>query len=396
MDTPSDDLTKPLGQTKRGPRPPLRVARMAKATLSVAAVGLLAAFVGAALYGDPQGGRPVARTEIAAAPAPTPAGRGAPDAAPATGRRDAGRVEEESGVQVVRGGGVSAPPSIVVQVPQASPTPPRALDQRLAEASRFGTLPRIGPDGSKAIDVYARPVVHFPDGRPALGRIAIVVGGLGLGRSATDEAIARLPPAISLAFAPYGSELERDGDRARQAGHEILLQIPMEPFDYPDSDPGPRTLTVNAKPVENLENLRWAMGRLPGYVGLMNYMGGKLTADDKALAPILREAEQRGLGFLDDGSSSRSRVATVGGDLRLARADLVLDATPRAELIDKALQQLEAVATSSGRIAVATASALPVTTERIAQWSRGLEARGILLVPASAAMAQRRRDSASR
>ena len=30
--------------------------------------------------------------------------------------------------------------------------------------------------------------------------------------------------------------------RAREAGHEVLLEVPMEPFDYPDNDPGPQTL----------------------------------------------------------------------------------------------------------------------------------------------------------
>lgn len=392
----SDDLTKPLGQTgptRRWPRPSAKAVKAAGLCL---AVGLAGTFAGAALYGDPNGGRPVARTDItppSASPSPPPppaAGRG-----PEPERRDAGGVEQDSGVQVVRGGGAAPPPSIVVQVPQAARGLSRAPDPRLAESTRFGVLPRVGADGAKAIDVYARPVAHLPDGRPVLGRIAIVVGGLGLSRNATDEAIAKLPPAVSVAFAPYGTELDRDADRARQAGHEILVQVPMEPFDYPDSDPGPRTLTVTAKPAENAENLRWAMGRLPGYVALMNYMGGKLTADDKALGPVLREAEQRGVGFLDDGSSSRSRVTAIAGETRVARADLVIDATPRADAIDGTLRQIETLA-ASGRPVIATASALPVTIDRIAQWAASLEARGILLVPVSAAMTPRRRDSASR
>ena len=35
-------------------------------------------------------------------------------------------------------------------------------------------------------------------------------------------------------------------ERARAQRHEILLQVPMEPFDYPDNDPGPHTLTTRA------------------------------------------------------------------------------------------------------------------------------------------------------
>jgi polysaccharide deacetylase 2 family uncharacterized protein YibQ len=396
VDGASDDLTRPLGRNRPQRRAPLRLARAGRIVLVVAAIGMLGAVGGTAIYGDPRGGRPVARTEISASPPPaasSPAAERAAEAGPS--RRDAGRVEQDSGVQVVRGGGAAAPSAIVVEVPLDSRAQPRGPDPRLTERTRSGILPRIGPDGARAIDVYSRPVAELPDGRPALGRIAIVVGGLGLSRTSTDEAIARLPPAVSLAFAPYGAELERDSARARQAGHELLVQIPMEPFDYPDSDPGPRTLTVNAKPAENMENLRWALGRFPGYVAIMNYMGGRLTSDDKALGPILREAEQRGLGILDDGSSSRSRVAANAGEARIARGDLVIDAVPRADMIDKALERLESIATS-GRTAVATASALPVTIDRLAAWSNSLEMRGILLVPVSAAMTSRRRDSASR
>jgi polysaccharide deacetylase 2 family uncharacterized protein YibQ len=396
VDAASDHLTKPLGQDRPAKRSFARVATAGWALVGACAVAIVTVVVGAALYGDPNGGRPFARTDIAATPpAPEPA-TAQRESAPETGRRDASRLEQESGVHVVRGNGTSAPTSIVVEVPQGTRGLAASPDPRLAEGSRFGILPRIGADGARAIDVYARAADNLPDGRPALGRIAIVVGGLGLSRNATDEAIAKLPPAISLAFAPYGSELGRDGERARQAGHETLLQVPMEPFDYPDSDPGPRTLTVSARPAENGENLRWAMGRFTGYVAVMNYMGGKVTADDKTLSTILRDVDQRGLGFLDDGSSSRSRVTTVAGDARVARADLVIDGTPRADVIDRSLKQLETIATTSGRTAVATASALPVTIDRIAQWAASLEARGLLLVPVSTTMAPRRRDSASR
>ena len=210
--------------------------------------------------------------------------------------------------------------------------------------------------------------------------------GLGIGQSATANAIDKLPAPVTLAFAPYGGDLERQVARAREAGHEVMLQVPMEPFDYPDNDPGPHTLMAQGKPAENLDRLHWAMSRFPGYVGLVNFMGGRLTADEAALAPILREVGARGLGFLDDGSSARSQVAAVAARLRVPglRADLVLDGVPRSDQIDRELARLEEIATKRG-LAVATASALPLTVERIARWSRELESRNILLVPVSTA-----------
>jgi polysaccharide deacetylase 2 family uncharacterized protein YibQ len=137
------------------------------------------------------------------------------------------------------------------------------------------------------------------------------------------------------------------------------------------------------------------MGRLTGYIGLMNYMGGKLTSESQALAPILRETGARGLGFLDDGSSSRSVVTSFKGETSVARAELVIDASSRPDAIDRALERLEAAARSGG-IAIGTATALPLSVERIARWAKGLEARGVLLVPVSAGLRNASREGAGR
>jgi hypothetical protein len=165
----------------------------------------------------------------------------------------------------------------------------------------------------------------------------------------------------------------------------------MEPFDYPDSDPGPHTLTTSAPRADNIEHLRWAMGRITGYVGIMNYMGAKLTADAPALTPIVKEVSSRGLVMLDDGSSSRSVLSSIATDGTAARADVVLDAVARPDAVDKALHTLEAAALSKG-FALGTASALPVTLDRLEAWARKLESRGILLVPASSGFGRGARE----
>ena len=71
---------------------------------------------------------------------------------------------------------------------------------------------------------------------------------------------------------PYGAEVERLAALARSEGHEILLQVPMEPFNYPDNDPGPQTLLTSLTPEQNLERLYWLMSRMQGYVGLAEAM----------------------------------------------------------------------------------------------------------------------------
>src|SRR4029077_8735712 len=92
----------------------------------------------------------------------------------------------------------------------------------------------------------------------------------------------------------------------RAGGHETVLQAPMEGFANPAADPGPHTLTTSASAAENFDSLQWLMGRFVGYVAVANTFGGKFTADQHAISPVLSEIAARGVGYLDDGSSPRS------------------------------------------------------------------------------------------
>ncbi len=299
-------------------------------------------------------------------------------AAPASQRH---QMEEEAGVRVVRPGS-EAPNSVVIRVPDAPAIRLAAApDRRLVERHRHGSLPKIGEDGTRPAQLYARPLPQLPEGP----RIAILVGGLGISANMTAEAIQRLPGEVSFAFAPYGSELERQAGRARADGHEIFIQAPMEPFDYPDNDPGPHTLTATASAEENLDRLRWVMARLPGYVGVVNFMGARFASSEQGLVPVVQEISQRGLLLVDDGSSGRSLMLQTAAALRAPalRADIVLDAAPRGEAIDRELARLEQLARERG-LAFATASALPPTVDRLQRWAGTLAAKGIRLVPVSA------------
>jgi polysaccharide deacetylase 2 family uncharacterized protein YibQ len=262
---------------------------------------------------------------------------------------------------------------------------PRA-DQRFAEASRNGPIPRIAPDGTRPSEAFAQPVKTIAD-HPNAPRIAIVVAGLGISAIGTSDALAKLPGPVTLAFAPYGADLDRIAARAREGGHELLLQVPMEPFDYPDNDPGPQTLLTSLNAEQNVERLHWLMSRLQGYVGIANYMGGRFTATEGALVPVLREAAKRGLIYVEDGTSPRSLAGQLAGanNLPYARADLMIDAVPSSGEIDRALGRLEKTARERS-LAIGVASALPASIERIALWAKAAESHGILLVPISAAV----------
>jgi uncharacterized protein len=173
--------------------------------------------------------------------------------------------------------------------------------------------------------------------------------------------------------------------KARSLGHELLLQVPMEPFDYPDNDPGPQTLVTAMTPEQNIERVQWAMGRFQGYVGVSNQMGARFTASESSFSPIMREIGRRGLIYVDDGSSPRSVAGQIAGSAAsgFVRANLALDAVPTPGEIDKALAKLEGLARQNGK-AVGFAAAGPMTIDRIVRWAKTVEGRGFALVPITA------------
>jgi polysaccharide deacetylase 2 family uncharacterized protein YibQ len=231
------------------------------------------------------------------------------------------------------------------------------------------------------MDVYARPADRS-DPRP---KIAMIVGGLGLGEAVTQAAIDRLPAGVTLAVTPYGSSLQGLVSTARAKGHEILLEVPMEPFDYPDNDPGQDTLLTGAAAAENPSRLRRVMGRVTGYAGLVNSQGAKFLSHSDDVRFLLSEAERRGLYFVDNGQSEQSvaRETAQAAGAAFVRADQQVDRNPTREAIDRELAALEDLAKQRGA-AVGIAAAFPVTIDRVGAWADALEEKGLALVPVSA------------
>lgn len=241
-----------------------------------------------------------------------------------------------------------------------------------------GPLPIIAQDGRTPAQVYARP--FHANGRP---KVSLVIGGLGLNARATRQAIETLRPEITLSFVVYAEGLQGWIDSARAHGHEVLLETPMEPENYPDNDPGPYTLMADGQPPETAKRLEWILSRATGYFGLTNYLGSRFLATDTAYDAFASAVRGRGLAFVDDGSAARR-----GGGLPRATAERVIDDKLSGPAIDQQLLALEAGALQRGQ-ALGSGFAYPVTLEKVAQWANEVEQRGYQLAPASALTAKR-------
>ena len=264
------------------------------------------------------------------------------------------------------------------------PLKPAPVDM-VTETGPQGPLPKISDHGKKPFDVYSQvtPLAVTASARP---KITILLGGMGLNARLTDKAIKDLPGDISFAFAPYGDNLQAQVNKARARGHEVMLQVPMEPIGYPGNNPGPNTLLSDAPADKNLASLQWLMSRFSGYCGIANYMGARLLVSEDALTPLMQEINMRGLVYFEDATVNLTLSPKVVQNLRLPmqHATMVIDADPTAPAIAEALDKLEQEAVSSGS-AIATGSGLEVTIDTLAEWAKSLQDKGILLVPVSAA-----------
>ena len=389
-----DDLNAPLGQHKdKQDAPRSRLLGVPQLLAALLATSGVVVAVWAAFVNDPLGGQPVAVVPTHPAAGATAKTEGGSEAshrhdgaaggpAAATATVDLKVPPGATTVTIIDGSNGKRQQVIVPGKPDKHSSLAPA-DQKLLEATRHGPVPVIAKDGTRPSTAYARPRVLPPD-KKDFPRIAVIVGGIGVSADGTADATAKLPAPVTFALSPYGADLPMLAEHARAADHELLLQIPMEPFDYPDNDPGPETLLTSLSATQNIDRMHWLMSRFQGYVGVMSFMGARFTSSEKALKPVLHDAAARGLIYVDDGASSRSTAGqlAVAQSMPFAKADVVIDAVPTPTEIDHALARLEMAARDNG-VAVGLATAEPATVKRIAAWAKSVESRGFVLVPIS-------------
>lgn len=244
-------------------------------------------------------------------------------------------VEIQNGVKIVRLNPAASSASVTMPVGSALPTPlARAPDPRVSERSPDGTLPRIGKDGSRPSNVYARPAQASE-----VPKVALVVLGAGRDQLGSAEAARRLPGEIDFALPPDTPDGATQVAEMRRGGREVVLDLGA------GIAPG---------------SLLKAMATWSGYVGLRVPAG----ADDAML-----QARDRGLVVTGPvGSESGVNVVTDAAD-------------PVA--LAAALNRLAAIARAKGA-AVGWVENAIAGRDTLAQSVTLLSAQGVALVPLSA------------
>ena len=230
-------------------------------------------------------------------------------------------------------------------------------------------------------------VVHGPSlGRPM---VAVIIDDMGLDRQRSARAI-QLPGPLTMSFMTYARSLQRQAAAARDAGHEIMIHVPMEP-DNANAYAGPKAIKRDLSDKELARRIDWALGRLKNYVGINNHMGSRFTTYGPGMALVLAEVKRRGLLFIDSRTGPNSVGASVARRLSVpfARRDIFLDDDPSRELVARQLKALEQAASEKG-YAIAIGHPYESTLAMLENWLPTLAARGFVLVPVSAIVRHRR------
>lgn len=267
--------------------------------------------------------------------------------------------------------GLSQP---ALQQPPPSPVP------------RLPTQPDEVDRSSSGQPAWQRYALAAPprDGRPL---IALVFDDVGVNRRQAQRAI-ELPGPLTMSLMSYAQDLPNLARLAREAGHELMLHIPMEPHDQ-EKEPGPNALLTSSDDAELRHRIEWAMDRFSGYVGVNNHMGSRFTEDRRGMSIVMQAVSKRGLLFLDSRTSGKSvgYETALGHGIPAATRQVFLDHALGPDAVRASLVELEESATRRG-YAIAIAHPREVTLEVIKQWLETVEQRGYRLAPISAVVAR--------
>lgn len=320
----------------------------------------------------------------APAPSPAPAAETTP-AEPTPTTMPAARIPPRENPEITESE-LAAPPPVIAAIrsklsagertKEALPGP----DPKLLERTPEGDLPVIAKDGTRPADYYARPFDH----EGSMPVIAVAITGLGYNKALTESAT-NLPGTFSLAYSSYAPSVDIWVKSARQFGHEIWIELPMEPPDYPASDPGPHAIFAEMQPHVVVRNLYTILARIQGAVGIITPKDEVATSNVSAFSTMLDELAKRGLLAAvtnTNTTSERDDVLKIRKTFTFV-ADVVIDESMNATMLRAALEKAETLAKQQGHVLL-TVKATPGALQALAAWESTLEGKGIQLAPASA------------
>jgi len=261
------------------------------------------------------------------------------------------------------------------------PHPPRTL--RPAAPPQLRLHPAAPARTHRPAGRHTTPAAGPAAERPAVApRCAIVIDDVG-----NNEAVLRefldLDLPLTFAVLPQLEFSKQAAQAARDAGHTVLLHLPMEPHEASkDRFMGPGALTTAMSDAEIEAQVLDDLDSLGSVAGINNHMGSKASADLRVMKAVMRVAKQRALFFVDSVTTGKSVAGEAAREIGVAlgRRDVFLDTDVAGEEgIRARLTSLIAQAKARGS-AIGIGHAHPLTAQVLRAMSGEFASQGVRLV----------------
>lgn len=215
-----------------------------------------------------------------------------------------------------------------------------------------------------------------------LPRVVIIIDDLGYDRGIAQKFI-DLDGNLTFSVLPNSPFRKKIAAAAHAKGHETMLHLPMEPFEYPVVNPGPGVLLSSMSPDELISQLEKHLKAVPYIKGVNNHMGSKITSTSTQMYQIFSILKKKKLYFIDSRTTANSLCRPSARLLQLpfAERDIFLDNVQEPVEIRKQVEALISLAKKHGS-AVGIAHPHP-TTYTVLQEILPEMKKKVHLVPAS-------------
>jgi polysaccharide deacetylase 2 family uncharacterized protein YibQ len=227
--------------------------------------------------------------------------------------------------------------------------------------------------------IYKGHEETFYEGLP---RIALIIDDLGYDR---DMAISFLQLDLPLTFSvlPIAPHTETIVHEAKRRGRELMLHLPMEPRNYPSSNPGPGALLTNMDETEIRRTLDAHLGRVAGSRGVNHHMGSYFTERNDKMGIVLEELKKRNLFYIDSRTTKETVALEMAKKMGLsaARRHVFLDNELSPKRIRFQMERLLGMARRTG-VAIGIAHPHEETLQVLKDYQDRL-GKTVKVVPAS-------------
>lgn len=231
-------------------------------------------------------------------------------------------------------------------------------------------------------NIPSREIPTKPVSPDRLPKVVIIIDDLGYDKKIAQQFI-DLNANFTFSVLPQSPFQKRIATSAHQKGYEVMLHLPMEPFEYPAVNPGKGALLSTMSPDELIDQLEKDINAVPYIKGVNNHMGSKITSTSTQMYQIFSILKKKNLYFIDSRTTSKTLCRPSARLLQLpfSQRDIFLDNIQEPDAIREQLQKLIDLARKHGD-AVGIAHPHPATYSVFREMLPKLN-KEVQLIPAS-------------